>query len=65
MSIAGVGVGAVYGNLKDGIRLNLDLFSAKGEIVFYLKNGNELWTHLDIKIRFDGNFAGDYKILTI
>ena len=65
MSIAGVNVGTVYGNLIDGVALNLDLFSAKGEIRFYLKNGNEIWTHVDIQIRFDGNFAGDYKIIVV
>ena len=64
VSIAGINIGNVYGSLKDGIGIKIDLFIAKGEIRFYLKNGNELWVHVDIKITFDGSFDGDYKIFS-
>lgn len=65
MSILGINVGNIFGNLKDGVGVKVDLFLAKGSIKIYLKNGNEVWVHLDIKVKFDGSFDGDYKILTI
>ncbi|CRK12120.1 hypothetical protein HYQ45_015154 [Verticillium longisporum] len=65
VSILGINVGNIFGNLKDGVGLNINLFLASGSIKFYLKNGNELWVHLDIKVKFDGHFEGDYKIITI
>ncbi|KAH8780075.1 hypothetical protein F5883DRAFT_517030 [Diaporthe sp. PMI_573] len=65
ISIAGINVGNIYGNLNDGVGLKVDLLVASGEIRFYLKNGNEVWVHLDVKIVFDGKYEGDYKIITI
>ncbi|EEY23466.1 hypothetical protein D7B24_006490 [Verticillium nonalfalfae] len=65
VSILGINVGNIFGNLKDGVGLNINLFLASGSIKFYLKNGNEVWVHLDIKVKFDGHFEGDYKIITI
>ncbi|CAJ0538541.1 Ff.00g066020.m01.CDS01 [Fusarium sp. VM40] len=65
ISIVGINVGNIFGNLKDGVGLKVNLFVAKGEIRIYLKNGNEIWVHLDIKVTFDGSFEGDYKILSI
>ncbi|KAF5679235.1 hypothetical protein FHETE_976 [Fusarium heterosporum] len=63
-AIAGLNVGIIYGNLKDGVNLKIDLDYYKGLTRFYLKNGNEVWTHLDVKVSFDGHFEGDYKIFT-
>lgn len=65
MSILGINIGNIFGNLKDGVGVKVDLFLAKGSINIYLKNGNEVWVHLDVKVKFDGSFDGDYKILTI
>jgi hypothetical protein len=65
VTIIGINAGNIYGNLKEGIVLQIDLFAAKGSIKLYLKNGNEIWTHLDVKITFDGSYSGDYKILSI
>ncbi|KAI8714866.1 hypothetical protein NCS52_01207500 [Fusarium sp. LHS14.1] len=64
ISIVGINVGNVFGNLKDGVGLDINLFVARGSIRLYLKNGNELWVNLDVRITFDGSFSGDYKILT-
>ena len=60
----GISLGTIYGNLKDGVGVNVDLWVASGSLRFYLKNGNELWIHLDIKVSFDGSFSGDYKIIS-
>ncbi|KAK7178175.1 hypothetical protein PSPO01_15778 [Paraphaeosphaeria sporulosa] len=64
VNIAGISVGTFVGNLKDGVSVNVNLFVATGELKFYLKNGNELWIHYSIKIRFDGSFEGDKEILS-
>ncbi|KAL2677339.1 hypothetical protein Neosp_011108 [[Neocosmospora] mangrovei] len=64
ISIVGINVGNIFGNLKDGVGLDINLFVARGSIRLYLKNGNELWVNLDVRITFDGSFSGDYKILT-
>ncbi|RMJ08475.1 hypothetical protein CDV36_011920 [Fusarium kuroshium] len=64
ISIVGINVGNIYGNIKDGIGLDINLFVAKGSIKFYLKNGNELWVHLDVSVTFDGSFSGDHKIIS-
>lgn len=45
--------------------VDVDLLLAKGSIKVYLKNGNEVWVHLDVKVVFDGSFDGDYKIVSI
>lgn len=60
----GIDLGTIHGNLKDGVVLKVNIFVAKGEIRFYLKNGNELWVSLSLKIKFDGSFEGDYKIIS-
>lgn len=65
VSVVGINVGNIYGNLKDGVGVKINLIAASGEIRFYLKNGNEVWVHLDVKVVFDGHYQGDYKILTI
>ncbi|KAJ9309129.1 hypothetical protein DTO217A2_1498 [Paecilomyces variotii] len=61
----GIYVGAITGSLKDGMAIQFNLFTTQGITRIYLKNGNEVWINLDQKIRFDGSFQGDYKILTI
>jgi len=33
----------LYGNLKDGIVLKVNVLVAKGDVKLYLKNGNEVW----------------------
>ncbi|OHF03194.1 hypothetical protein CORC01_01578 [Colletotrichum orchidophilum] len=48
ISIASINIGNIFGNLKDGVTLKVNLLSAKGEIRVYLKNGNKVWVHLDV-----------------
>ncbi|KAF5228932.1 hypothetical protein FAUST_10731 [Fusarium austroamericanum] len=64
-NINGINSGDIKGNLKDGVCLRINLYTSKGETRLYLKNGNETWVHLDLKIVFDGHYEGDYKIITI
>ena len=64
VSILGISLGNVYGLLKDGIGIKVDLSYAKGSISLYLKNGNEIWVKLDnVQITFDGTYEGNYKVL--
>lgn len=63
-TVGGVQAGVLTGSLKDGVGSKIDMFVSKGQTKYYLKNGNELWAYLDIKITFDGSFEGDYKILS-
>ncbi|OJJ79505.1 uncharacterized protein ASPGLDRAFT_136626 [Aspergillus glaucus CBS 516.65] len=61
-SVMGIYLGAITGNLKDGVAISIDLFQAKGDIRYYLKNGEEVWIRLNVSIKFDGHFKGDYKL---
>ncbi|KXH51527.1 hypothetical protein CNYM01_07679 [Colletotrichum nymphaeae SA-01] len=65
ITVTGIVLGNIFGNLKDGVGVKVNLLTTKGEIRIYLKNGNEVWVHLDVKIVFDGSYQGDYKIITI
>ncbi|KAI4601722.1 hypothetical protein KJ359_011854 [Pestalotiopsis sp. 9143b] len=64
-TIAGISIGPIKGNLKDGVGLKLNLNSAKGQTKFYLKNGNEIWTHIDVRIRWNGSYEKDVKLFSI
>jgi len=51
-------------NLKDGLISKSNLYNAKGQTKYHLRNGNEVWTHIDIKITFNGSFDKDVKLLS-
>jgi hypothetical protein len=61
----GAKIGTFYGNLKEGLVIKIDLFVAKGQIKFYLKNCKEVWVFLELKIIFDGDYNTDVKLLTL
>ncbi|KAE8312411.1 hypothetical protein BDV41DRAFT_577600 [Aspergillus transmontanensis] len=65
LEVFGAHILNLFGNLNDGVVGRIDLFLAKGEIRLYLKNGNEVWFHYDVSVRFDGHFQDDIKLLTI
>ncbi|KAI1132447.1 hypothetical protein F5Y10DRAFT_261156 [Nemania abortiva] len=62
--VMGITLGTVYGNLNDGVVIKVNLIAVKGEIRFFLKNGNELWVGLHLEVIFDGTYEGDYKIFS-
>ncbi|KGQ04073.1 hypothetical protein BBAD15_g10692 [Beauveria bassiana D1-5] len=41
ISVLGISIGPIHGDLKDGVVVKVDSFLAKGNINLYLKNGNE------------------------
>lgn len=61
--LAGTYLGTITGDLKDGVSLSTDLFIVKGEMKWYLRNGNELWVHVDERVAFDGSFKGDFRVI--
>jgi len=63
--VVGIKIGNFFGNVKRGLVIKVNLFVAKGEVRFYLKNGKEVWVHIDLKLTFDGSFSTDVKLLTI
>ncbi|GIJ91918.1 hypothetical protein Asppvi_010893 [Aspergillus pseudoviridinutans] len=65
VSVIGINIGTLSGNLQDGITLKVNLIAAKGELRFYLKNGNEVWLHVDLNIIFDGEYNDDVKIISL
>lgn len=64
ISVLGINIGTFVGNLKDDLRVSIDLFLAAGSVRLYLKNGNELWIHVDIQVKFDGSFDRHVKLLS-
>ncbi|KXJ88050.1 hypothetical protein Micbo1qcDRAFT_178685 [Microdochium bolleyi] len=63
--IAGISTGNVYGDLRQNVELRINLATTQGTTRFYLKNGNELWISVDVKVNFGGNTVGDYKIISL
>lgn len=65
VSILGIALGdTIEGNLKDGVKVDFNLFAAIGGLKYYIKNGNEVWINVDVKVKFDGSFSGDYKLIS-
>ncbi|EGY23370.1 uncharacterized protein VDAG_04808 [Verticillium dahliae VdLs.17] len=64
ISVLGISLGDIVGNLKDGVVLNIELFLAVGAIRLYLKNGNEIWVALNIRVKFNGWYYSHYKIIS-
>ncbi|KAH6689181.1 hypothetical protein F5X68DRAFT_189908 [Plectosphaerella plurivora] len=63
ISVVGLRIGHIYGNLKQGLGIEVDLHLAKGGINVYLKNGNEVWVRLDLDVTILGTkYEEDYKI---
>ncbi|KAL5364264.1 hypothetical protein BJX96DRAFT_157043 [Aspergillus floccosus] len=58
----GLYVGMISGNLKEGIHINVDLFTMKGSMFIYLRHANEAWVELDQKIIFGGHYQVDRRI---
>lgn len=64
ITVLGISLGNIYGSLEKGVGVTIDLYLASGEIKLYLKNGNEVWIHYDVKVKFDGEYQGDKEIFS-
>lgn len=62
--VAGIKIGTFYGSLKKGLVIRVNLFIAKGEIKFYLKNGKEIWVYVSLSV-LGKKWSTDQKIYTI
>ncbi|KAM5358697.1 hypothetical protein ACJZ2D_015061 [Fusarium nematophilum] len=66
VDVLGINLGTLRGDLKNGgLTINVNLFVAKGEIKFFLKNGNEVWIRLHLEVIFDGTFDEEVKLIEI
>lgn len=62
--LSGFKVGILEGDLKDGFSLKLKLNKTVGGLKIYIKNGNEIWTRLDLRAAPDNtSHRGDFKLL--
>ena len=62
VSVVGISLGKIAGSLDEGVYVDVNLFVAKGSLKFYLKDGNDLWLHVNLSITFDGTYEDDYNI---
>jgi hypothetical protein len=60
--VLGIKLGNFYGNLKDGLRVQVKLLQEKGTIRFYVKNGNEVWQSM--KLSGISNMDKDVKLFS-
>jgi hypothetical protein len=60
-SVLGIKLGTFYGNLQQGLSVNVDIFLAKGQIKLYLK-GAQVWTTINLSVQFNGTFQKDVCI---
>ncbi|KAI1076665.1 hypothetical protein F5B20DRAFT_584085 [Whalleya microplaca] len=65
VSVLGINIGTINGNLNDGVSIKVDLKAASGEIRLFLKNGHELWVGVDVKVIFGQHYHGEWKIIDI
>jgi hypothetical protein len=63
--VLGIRIGNFYGNVGQGLVINVDIFLAKGKIRFYLKDDKEVWVEIRLNVTFDGSYNTDVKLLTI
>jgi|SRR5437016_11383202 len=64
ISILGVDIGCVKGNLKDGIYINVSSFIAHGHLRIYLKD-TCVRLEYDLSITFDGSPSGDVQLFCL
>ncbi|KAK4508033.1 hypothetical protein PRZ48_001769 [Zasmidium cellare] len=64
VSILGIELGNIYGNLKEGVGLDVDLFLVSGSIMFHLLHSNQLWCKVRLSVKFDGSWDEDVYIVS-
>ncbi|KAJ1300759.1 hypothetical protein OPQ81_002403 [Rhizoctonia solani] len=55
----------VDGNLKDGVKGEIDALFAKGSVTFFLKNGLELWVKLEVSGPLCPKIDKEFKIFKL
>ena len=70
VSIIGIELGALYGNLNDGVVLHVNLIAVSGLVNLYLKHpatgGTQLWlsTNLEVNVGVKVSYIKDVEILS-
>jgi hypothetical protein len=63
LTTEGIVLGIFYGLLKEGVDVEVKTANVNGNSRLYLKNGNELWHHVDLASTSPKDTVfGDYKI---
>ena len=62
VTVVGISIGNISGSLVNGVTVEVNLLVAKGSLRFYLKDGDDLYVHVNLKIPFDGSYDDDYNI---
>lgn len=65
ITILGISLGGFHGDLKKGLSIKVNLVAVSGEVKFYLRNGNEVWVWLELKVIFGGTYNTEAKLITI
>jgi hypothetical protein len=62
--VVGISVGSFTFKWDDGLEIDINLVVVKGKLKFYVKDGHELWVHIELDVLFDGSWNDDYKIIS-
>ncbi|KAI9836476.1 MAG: hypothetical protein M1837_003382 [Sclerophora amabilis] len=62
VTVVGIGIGNFWASFDTGISLTVNLLVANGSLRFYIKDGKQLWVHIDLKLTFDGSWDTDQQI---
>ncbi|KAL2801560.1 hypothetical protein BJX63DRAFT_442490 [Aspergillus granulosus] len=65
VSVFGAKILNITADLKRGVCANINLALANGQICFYLKNGKEVWIRLQLKVKWDGSFNKEERLLSL
>ncbi len=60
-SFLGIGLGTFYATFSQGVKLNINLLLASGDLRFYVAD-SALLVDVDAKITFDGSINETYTI---
>ncbi|KAE8336057.1 hypothetical protein BDV24DRAFT_168616 [Aspergillus arachidicola] len=58
-------LGIIEGNLKDDVSVRFNLSQSMGSLRFYLRNGNEVWISLSVRIEYGPQFYEERRLVTI
>jgi hypothetical protein len=64
VTVANINLGAFYGSLISTVTVNIKLDGSEGYVLFYLKNGNEVWTIVNVSGHFHSHLKKEIKIMT-
>ena len=64
IQLFGISLGTLYGNLKEGLVIKIDVIAAKGEVKLYLED-NAVWISITLKPLWGSDIDIDQKIFDL